>query len=164
MAHSPAYERFVRSQQIGYDQWHDGVGYDLDAFAQMTPQERDAVAAATRANPKPDWRDMEVLGAHGGRASLERLRHLLAEGSARSRAWALGVLIDAGQMPGSVADVQLAHIILSTSLKMRTTSRPRSTWRPNTPDRCRSSRCSAARETGRASRFISPRRCLTSPA
>src|SRR5215471_11965677 len=103
MSSSEASQRFHVSQRIGYEQWHDGVGYDMEAYATMTPEERDAAAAVVRAKSHPDWRDLEVLGAHRSAASVTRLRELLAH--------ALGELIDAGQTPGSVADVQLAHVI-----------------------------------------------------
>jgi len=111
MSNSHAYNTFIASQTIGYEQWHEGIGYDMVAFARMTPEERDGVAAAIRAKADPDWRDMDVLGAHGSRESIERLRDLLTHESIECRAWALGVLIDTGHTPGSVADVQLAHII-----------------------------------------------------
>jgi hypothetical protein len=97
--------------QIGYEQWHDGVGYDMDAFATMTPSEREEAAAEARAKSNLDWRDMEILGAHGGQNSIERLRHLLVDGTPSSAGWALRVLIDTGHTPGSVPDVQLAHIL-----------------------------------------------------
>ena len=86
MAHSEAYRQFRDSQQMNHEKWHDGVGYDLDAFAAMTPDERDAVAAEALANPRPDWRDLEVLGAHRSRESLERLRHLLVDAPVGDRA------------------------------------------------------------------------------
>lgn len=110
-AHSPAYARYIASKAIDYERWHDGEGYDLDAFAAMTPAERDSEAAAIIANGEPDWRDLEVLGAHGTRACIEHLRGLLLHPSIETRAHALGVLIDHDHTPGSVADVQLAHII-----------------------------------------------------
>ena len=111
MQHSEAYERFQSSRNIGYDQWHDGVGYDLDAFAAMPPQGRDEEARRVRESADPDWRDLELLGAHGGSESIEHLRHLLTHPSIDTRAHALDVLIDGGHAPGTVPDVQLSHII-----------------------------------------------------
>jgi hypothetical protein len=111
MPHSEAYERFQRSKSIGYEQWHDGIGYDLDAFAAMTPQERDDEARLARSTPRPDWRDLELLGSHGSNDSIARLRDLLTHPSIDTRAHALGVLIDGDHTPGSVADVQLAHVL-----------------------------------------------------
>jgi hypothetical protein len=96
---------------ITYTQWHDGEPYDMGAFAQMNPAERDEAATIARQKSNPDWRDMEILGAHGGRESIERLRHLLIDGSPKSAGWALRELIHRGHTPGAVADVQLAHVL-----------------------------------------------------
>jgi hypothetical protein len=111
MTPSDAYARFLSSKVIDHDQWREGEGYDLDAFAAMTQAERDAEAEAVIATAHPDWRDLEVLGAHGGKRCIEHLRDLLLHPSIDTRAHALGVLIDGGHTPGSVPDVQLAHVI-----------------------------------------------------
>ncbi len=111
MTHSSAYSTFQASKTIGYEEWHDGIGYDLEAFEKMTQAERDAEAEAAAAIEDPDWRDIEILGAHGGKKSIERLRDLLTHSSIETRAQALDTLIDHDHTPGSVADVQLAHII-----------------------------------------------------
>lgn len=111
MTHSPAYSQYQASKTIGYEQWHDGEGYDLEAFAQMTKAERDAEAQVAVALEDPDWRDLEILGAHGGKNCIARLRDLLTHSSIETRAQALDTLIEHDQTPGSVADVQLAHII-----------------------------------------------------
>src|SRR6185436_15021826 len=111
MADSEAYERFQKSTNIGYDEWHDGIGYDLDAFAQMTTEEKSRVAQVLRARGTLDWRDMEVLRLHGGNESFEKLRDLLATGSIDERAHALRELIEMGKMSGNVPDVQLAHVL-----------------------------------------------------
>lgn len=113
MSDSNAYKKFKASMNIGYDEWREGEGYNLDAFGEMTQDERDAVAREMREKGDYDWRDLEVLGAHGSRESIERLRHILAERDQpiRIRASALGVLIDNGHAAGSVPDVQLSHLI-----------------------------------------------------
>jgi hypothetical protein len=111
LPHSDAYEQFETSKDVGYDEWHEGIGYDLEAFAAMTPQERDAAAVDVRAMNDPDRRDLEVLGAHGSRESIEHLRHLLTHPAIETRAHALRVLIDRGHTPGAVPDVQLAHVL-----------------------------------------------------
>ena len=33
---------------IGYDEWHDGIGYDLEAFAEVSPEERRQIVAIWR--------------------------------------------------------------------------------------------------------------------
>jgi hypothetical protein len=109
--HSDAHKRFEESKSIGHEEWHDGEGYDLRAYAEMTAVERETEARAVREMASPDWRDIEVLGAHGGKESIEHLRGLLLHPSIETRAHALGVLIEHNHTPGAVPDVQLAHII-----------------------------------------------------
>ena len=111
MANSEAYERFQKSTNIGYEEWHDGIGYDLDAYAEMTADEKDHVAQQLHARENLDWRDMEVLRLHGSRESFDKLRDLLATGTIDERAHALRELIEMGRMSGSVPDVQLAHVL-----------------------------------------------------
>jgi hypothetical protein len=111
VAGSEAYERFQKSTKIGYAEWHDGTGYDLNAYAEMTAEEKDYVAQELRARGNLDWRDMEILKLHGGRESFDKLRDLLATGSIDERAHALRALIDMGKMSGNVPDVQLAHVL-----------------------------------------------------
>jgi hypothetical protein len=126
MNRSEAWERFQKSTNIGFYEWHDGVGYDLDAFAAMTTEERDAVAAELCEKLRLDWRDMDVLRIHGSSASFNKLRDALASGTIEERAYALRNLIDMGKMSGNVPDFQLAHVLddvngfegLTTSLRI----------------------------------------------
>src|SRR4051812_46979642 len=99
-----AYDRFRKSMGISYEQWHDGIGYDLDAFVSMTPAERDAIAAEICSRPTLDWRDMEILRVHNDPQSFDRLRHALAAGGLEERAYAISELIKTGRMAGSVPD------------------------------------------------------------
>ena len=39
---SSAYQKFVSSMETGYEDWHDGVGYDVDALKQITGPEQTA--------------------------------------------------------------------------------------------------------------------------
>jgi hypothetical protein len=59
-----ALQRCRASLHLDYERWRDGIGYDMDAYAQMTHEERDTVAAEVRPKGDTDWRDLEVLGAH----------------------------------------------------------------------------------------------------
>jgi len=104
-------KKYQASKNIGYDEWREGEGYDLDAYAAMDAAERDAEAARIRGLSHPDWRDLEVLRVHGSKESIEHLRDLLLHPSINTRSHALGELIDGDHTPGAVPDVQLAHII-----------------------------------------------------
>jgi hypothetical protein len=111
MSASDAYARFRRSMSIGYEQWHDGIAYDLEAFAAMTEAERDQVTAEMCAQANLDWRDMEILRVHGARASFDRLRTALASGGIEERAYAIAELLKTGRLPGSAPDFQLAGVL-----------------------------------------------------
>jgi hypothetical protein len=79
---TPALDRFVRSLFIDYEKWHDGVGFDLDALREVTPEERKVAEA--RLDATHDWRDVEALAvlAELGSPSAERaLRDALKSGS-----------------------------------------------------------------------------------
>jgi hypothetical protein len=63
---SEAARTFEASMIIDYEKWHDGIGYDLEALAQMTAAERDEVASDLLGRIKrheATWRDTEALGA-----------------------------------------------------------------------------------------------------
>ena len=63
---SEAYKKFTDSTNITYEQWHEGIGYDLDALAKVTDEEKAALAATLIARFKrgrAEWRDIEALGA-----------------------------------------------------------------------------------------------------
>src|SRR5207249_1687233 len=51
---SDAYTKFMKSTIMDYEKWHDGIGYDLDAFRQMTPQEQAGVVAELKAKGNRD--------------------------------------------------------------------------------------------------------------
>jgi hypothetical protein len=77
--HSAAYERFMASTDIDYARWHDGVPYDVDALAGLTPEESREVEAWLLARAGSDWRDLEgllALGTQRARAAVvDQLRH-----------------------------------------------------------------------------------------
>jgi hypothetical protein len=110
---SEAFEKFRKSMTIGYEEWHDGIGYDLDAFDAMRPDEREAVVAEIRSKGKGDldWREMEVLGRENSTASFDRLRDELVGGSIDNRAHALSTINDMGRMGGSVFDRKLGELL-----------------------------------------------------
>jgi len=75
---SEAWARFVRSTVIGLDQWRDGIGYDLDALAAMTDEERAILRQFFRTrltddNHTIDWRELEASAALGDIELLEQL-------------------------------------------------------------------------------------------
>jgi hypothetical protein len=70
---STAFERFLQSMTLDYEKWHDGIGYDIDAIAQMTPAERDEICTVLSARDAT-WREVEALAAidlPAARAAIE---------------------------------------------------------------------------------------------
>lgn len=60
--------RFQTSLNVGFDQWHDGIGYDLAALAEMSTQERESVRSVMASrirNGSAGWREVEVAGRSG---------------------------------------------------------------------------------------------------
>ncbi len=55
------YQRFLESQNINFDKWHDGIGYDLEALDEMTPEERVSIESVIVSRSPWDWRDIEAL-------------------------------------------------------------------------------------------------------
>jgi hypothetical protein len=61
MPHSDAYEQFQKSTIMDHEKWHDGIGYDLDAFKRMSADEQTQVVDQIRRKSDKDWRDAELL-------------------------------------------------------------------------------------------------------
>src|SRR5256885_9230574 len=74
--HSPAYEAFLASMNIGLSEWRDGIGYDLGALPKITRAGRTelGVLMGERLKTTPDWRGVEALSAIGTPAALAILR------------------------------------------------------------------------------------------
>jgi hypothetical protein len=100
---SPAYTTFLDSMKIGYEQWHDGMGYDLDALRQIDGDEREAVESILieHLNSPGDWRDVEALHALGTPRAAEAISaarsHPLAE-----------VRTHAARLAGNQSDLEAA--------------------------------------------------------
>ena len=79
-APSEARKAFDASMVIGYEQWHDGIGYDLDALAKLTEAERGAVASDLIhriTSGDGGWRDVEALVALGTNQAKRALQDAL---------------------------------------------------------------------------------------
>jgi hypothetical protein len=81
-----ALARFEKSLFIGYEQWHDGVGYDIAALRELTADERRRIEA--RLTPPDGWRDVEalaVIAKLGSDAARTELRRVATAGSSETR-------------------------------------------------------------------------------
>jgi len=113
---SPAYERFERSMHIGYEEWHDGTGYDLTALAELTAEERASVEALliSRLSGPADWRDIEALAELKTPAAVDAIDRARKHSNSEVRQHALEYFVDAGgeaQTPPDPAQLeeQIAH-------------------------------------------------------
>ncbi|MGD0817748.1 MAG: hypothetical protein ABR986_05040 [Methanomassiliicoccales archaeon] len=77
--------RFVRSMIIDYEKWHDGIGYDLEALGQASPNERLAIEKLLISSKGRDWRDIEVLAEMDTPRSRKALREAFANGDLEVR-------------------------------------------------------------------------------
>jgi hypothetical protein len=111
---SAAYERFMASTDIGYDEWHDGIGYDLEALTQLEGAERDEVERWLVARANEDWRDVEALAALGSSAAKRAVRETLRTGTVEQRLAAARHMPDdedsAADGPSKTDDVEAAII------------------------------------------------------
>jgi hypothetical protein len=71
---SSAFDRFMQSMQIGYEQWHDGIGYDLEALQELEGEERARVEALLIRRKDQDWRDAEALASLNSTKAAEALK------------------------------------------------------------------------------------------
>ena len=92
--HTAAFERFWKSTSLTYDQWHDGVGYDVAALSEMTAAERDEVV---RTLPVRVWQDVEALTAVATPEARGALRSALRSSSAEMRLRAAEALRSLGE-------------------------------------------------------------------
>ena len=76
---SDAYQRFLASQRIDQEKWHDGEPYDLAALADATPEERAAVERTVLSLDNYDWRDLDLLAALDTDATRDRLVRLTTD-------------------------------------------------------------------------------------
>ena len=68
-----AFNRFQKSMDIGYEQWHDGIGYDLEALDQLKDSEKKVVEGLLIPRAGNDWRDIEALVRLGTPAAIQAI-------------------------------------------------------------------------------------------
>lgn len=120
MAHSPAYDKFIRSTNLSYEDWHEGNPYDMDTFRALPPAERDAVVRhlGDLHSPNYDWRDIEVFEAANTPESIEILKQALTASKAETRLRAASTLHDMGLHPALTQTLieELSHVEIYNGL------------------------------------------------
>ena len=82
---SEAFEKFRRSMSIGCAEWHDGIGYDLEALAGLPPEERQRAEDLVVGRHAADWRDVEALDHIGSERTLAELAKAIRSRSVEIR-------------------------------------------------------------------------------
>jgi len=81
-------QRFLDSMKIGYIEWHDGIGYDLDALNELTGSELKQVEELMISRKDSDWRDVETLAALNTPFSIQALKDCLTSPDLECRLFA----------------------------------------------------------------------------
>jgi hypothetical protein len=95
---SPALERFYASMEIDFYNWHDGIGYDLEALTELSPAEFAEVEALLLLRKDTDWRDAEALAALGSDAAIAALKECLSSQNIEVRLEAARQLMKSGRV------------------------------------------------------------------
>ncbi len=88
--------RFLDSMKIGYFEWHDGIGYDLDALNEMTREELKQVEELMISQRDRDWREVETLAALNTPFTIQALKDDLESNNFDVRLFAVKYLKEMG--------------------------------------------------------------------
>jgi hypothetical protein len=91
-----ALQRFLDSMKIGYNEWHDGIGYDLNALKKMSPEELKQVEELILTRKDSDWRDVEALAALNTPSTIQALKDCLQSNNFDARLFATKYLKEMG--------------------------------------------------------------------
>ena len=70
-------QRFEISMKIGFEEWHDGIGYDIEAIRIASQAERDAIEQILINHSPRDWRDIEALAEINTRCARETIKEAM---------------------------------------------------------------------------------------
>lgn len=117
-----AFDKFRRSMSIGYMEWHEGIGYDLDALSALDARELSAAEDLLLARHAADWRDIEALDHIGSSKALEELRRALGSKALdirieAARRLALRKLLSQGEIEAIVVTALATATILDGMVK-----------------------------------------------
>jgi len=72
-------QRFKASMKIGFEEWHDGIGYDIEAIRIASQAERDAIEQILINHSPRDWRDIEALAEINTKCAHEAIRKAMKD-------------------------------------------------------------------------------------
>lgn len=89
-------ERFYASMNIGFYEWHEGIGYNLDVLKELSSDEIKTVEQLLISRKDKDWRDVEALAALRTEAAIQALRDCLESPNLECRLFAVRYLKELG--------------------------------------------------------------------
>src|SRR5688500_15675584 len=107
MTHQDDLAKFKASMKIGYLEWHDGIGYDLDSLSRLTGEDLRAAENLLIARNLADWRDVEALDQIGSPRSVAELSKGVRSNDLWVRAAALKRLMIRGALSNEAIDAAL---------------------------------------------------------
>jgi hypothetical protein len=72
-------QRFKASMKIGFEEWHDGIGYDIEALKIASQRERDAIEQILINHTPRDWRDIEALAEINTKCACEAIKDAMKD-------------------------------------------------------------------------------------
>jgi hypothetical protein len=72
-------QRFKASMKIGFEEWHDGIGYDIEAIKIASQTEREAIEQILVNHNPRDWRDIEALAEINTKRARETIKKAIKD-------------------------------------------------------------------------------------
>jgi hypothetical protein len=72
-------QRFEASMKIGFEEWHDGIGYDIEAIRIASSTEREAIEQVLINHSPRDWRDIEALAEINTNSARDTLKNAIKD-------------------------------------------------------------------------------------
>jgi hypothetical protein len=107
---------FKQSMEIGYYEWHDGIGYDLDVLSRLKGDELQVAEDLLVARNLADWRDVEALDRIGSERALAELSRGLDSRDLSVRGEVLSCLINRGMLSDEQIDDAMVSALRCVSL------------------------------------------------
>ncbi|MBN2259714.1 MAG: HEAT repeat domain-containing protein [Clostridiales bacterium] len=72
-------QRFVASMKIGFEEWHDGIGYDIAAIRIASQFELESIEQILINHSPRDWRDIEALAEIHTKFACETIKKAIKD-------------------------------------------------------------------------------------
>jgi len=72
-------QRFEESMKIGFEEWHDGIGYDIAVLRIASQKELDMIEQILINHNPRDWRDIEALAQINTKCAREIIKEAIKD-------------------------------------------------------------------------------------